>query len=52
MLFGPTMDAIRANGILKNLQNTTFKNKTTQYKFYVYANKFKELGLKVHYPWI
>ena len=50
MLFGPTMDAIRANGILKNLRTLPIRIKQHSYNALFLANKFKELGLKVHYP--
>lgn len=50
MLFGPTMDAIRANGILKNLRTLPIRMKQHSSNALFLANKFKELGLKVHYP--
>ena len=50
MLFGPTMDAIRANGILKNLRTLPIRIKQHSNNALFLANKFKELGLKVHYP--
>ena len=50
MLFGPTMDAIRANGILKNLRTLPIRIKQHSRNALLLANKFKELGLKVHYP--
>ena len=50
MLFGPTMDAIRANGILKNLRTLPIRIKQHSSNALFLANKFKELGLKVHYP--
>ena len=50
MLFGPTMDAIRANGILKNLRTLPIRIKQHSKNALFLANKFKELGLKVHYP--
>ena len=50
MLFGPTMDAIRANGILKNLRTLPIRIKQHSKNAHFLANKFKEIGLKVHYP--
>ena len=50
MLFGPTMDAIRANGILKNLRTLPIRMKQHSSNALFLANKFKVLGLKVHYP--
>ena len=50
MLFGPTMDAIRANGILKNLRTLPIRIKQHSNNALFLANKFQELGLKVHYP--
>ena len=50
MLFGPTMDAIRANGILKNLRTLPIRIKQHSSNALFLANKFQELGLKVNYP--
>ena len=50
MLLGPTMDAIRANGILKNLRTLPVRIKKHSYNANYLAHKFQELGLKVHYP--
>ncbi|MDC3030102.1 aminotransferase class I/II-fold pyridoxal phosphate-dependent enzyme [Flavobacteriales bacterium] len=50
MLFGPTMDAIRANGILKNLRTLPIRIKQHSSNALFLANKFQKLGLKVHYP--
>ena len=50
MLFGPTMDATRANGILKNLRTLPIRIKQHSSNALFLANKFKELDLKVHYP--
>jgi len=50
MLLGPTMDAIRANGILKNLRTLPVRIKQHSYNANYLAHKFEELGLKVHYP--
>lgn len=49
MLLGPTMDAIRANGILKNLRTLPVRIKQHSYNANYLAHKFQELGLKVHY---
>ena len=50
MLFGPTMDAIRANGILKNLRTLPIRIKQHSSNALFLANKLQELGLKIHYP--
>ncbi|MBL6657030.1 MAG: aminotransferase class I/II-fold pyridoxal phosphate-dependent enzyme [Flavobacteriales bacterium] len=50
MLLGPTMDAIRANGILKNLRTLPVRIKQHSFNASYLAQKFQELGLKVHYP--
>ena len=50
MLLGPTMDAIRANGILKNMRTLHVRIKQHSFNAEFLANKFNELGLKVHYP--
>ena len=50
MLFGPTMDAIQANGILKNLRTLPIRIKQHSSNALFLANKFNELALKVHYP--
>ena len=50
MLLGPTMDAIRANSILKNLRTLPVRIKQHSYNANYLAHKFQELGLKVHYP--
>ena len=50
MLLGPTMDAIRANGILKNLRTLPVRIKQHSYNANYLAHKFQELGLKIHYP--
>ena len=52
MLFGPTMDAIRANGILKNLRTLPIRIKQHSSNALFLANKLQELGLKIHYPGI
>ena len=50
MLLGPTMDAIKANGILKNLRTLHVRMKQHSYNAMYLANKFQELGIKVYYP--
>ena len=50
MLLGPTMDAIRANGILKNMRTLHVRIKQHSFNAKFLANKFNALGLKVHYP--
>ena len=50
MLLGPTMDAIRANGILKNLRTLPTRIKQHSSNALFLAKKFEKLGLKVHYP--
>ncbi len=50
MLLGPTMDAIRANSILKNMRTLHIRmiqhSRNAQYL----AEQFQALGLKVYYP--
>jgi methionine-gamma-lyase len=50
MLLGPTMDSIRANGILKNLRTLHIRMKQHSQNGMYIANKLKELGLAVFYP--
>jgi len=50
MLLGPTMDAIRANGILKNLRTLPTRIKQHSSNALFLAEKFEKLGLKAHYP--
>jgi len=50
MLLGPTMDAIRANGILKNLRTLPTRIKQHSSNALFLAKKFEKLGLKAHYP--
>ena len=50
MLLGPTMDAVRANGILKNLRTLHVRMKQHSYNANFLANRLHELGIKVHYP--
>ena len=50
MLLGPTMDALRANSILKNLRTLHIRmNQHSKNADYL-AKKFQYLGLKVFYP--
>ncbi len=50
MLLGPTMDALRANSILKNLRTLHVRMNQHSKNAYYLAEKFQELGLKVFYP--
>lgn len=50
MLLGPTMDAIRANSILKNLRTLHVRIKQHSFNAEFLAKKFNEIGLKAHYP--
>ena len=50
MLLGPTMDSIRANGILKNLRTLHVRMKQHSHNAMYIANKLQDLGLKVYYP--
>ncbi|MBJ10908.1 MAG: cystathionine beta-lyase [Flavobacteriales bacterium] len=50
MLLGPTMDALRANGILKNLRTLHIRIKQHSKNAHYLAKKFYELGLDVFYP--
>tara|TARA_R110002072_G_scaffold31040_2_gene96238 strand:+ start:2603 stop:3847 length:1245 start_codon:yes stop_codon:yes gene_type:complete len=50
MLLGPTLDALRANSILKNLRTLHIRMKQHSANADYLARKFKELGLKVFYP--
>ena len=50
MLFGPTMDAMRANGILKNLRTLPLRIKQHSINSMYLAKKLSEMGLKVFYP--
>ena len=50
MLLGPTMDALRANSILKNLRTLHIRMKQHSKNAHYLAIKFQELGLNVFYP--
>lgn len=50
MLLGPTMDSIRANGILKNLRTLHVRMKQHSHNAMHVANELQNLGLKVYYP--
>ena len=50
MLLGPTMDALRANGILKNLRTLHIRMIQHSKNAHYLAMKFQELGLDVFYP--
>lgn len=50
MLLGPTMDSIRAAGILKNLRTLHIRIKQHSKNAQFIAEKLKELGFRVFYP--
>ena len=50
MLLGPTMDALRANSILKNVRTLHVRMKQHSKNAQYLAEKFQSLGLKVFYP--
>jgi len=50
MLLGPTMDALRANSILKNLRTLHIRMIQHSKNAHYLAEKFQELGLNVFYP--
>ena len=50
MLLGPTMDALRANSILKNLRTLHIRMIQHSKNAHFLAEKFQELGLNVFYP--
>ena len=50
MLLGPTMDSIRANGILKNLRTLPLRMKQHSFNANYIAHQLQDLGLKIHYP--
>lgn len=50
MLLGPTMDALRANSILKNVRTLHVRMKQHSKNAHFLAEKFQSLGLKVFYP--
>ena len=50
MLLGPTMDALRANSILKNLRTLHIRMIQHSKNANYLAEKFQELGLNVFYP--
>lgn len=50
MLLGPTMDALRANSILKNVRTLHVRIKQHSKNAHYLAEKFQSLGLKVFYP--
>ena len=50
MLLGPTMDALRANSILKNVRTLHVRIKQHSKNARYLAEKFQSLGLKVFYP--
>ena len=50
MLLGPTMDSLRASGILKNMHTLHVRMKQHSQNALALAKGFEDLGLKVHYP--
>ena len=50
MLLGPTMDALRANSILKNLRTLHIRMTQHSKNAHYLAEKFQELGFNVFYP--
>jgi len=50
MLLGPTMDALRANSILKNLRTLHIRMIQHSKNAHYLAEQFQELGLNVFYP--
>ena len=52
MLLGPTMDAVKANSILKNMRTLHVRIKQHSKNAKFLANKFTKLGIKTFYPGI
>ncbi|MDG1841666.1 MAG: aminotransferase class I/II-fold pyridoxal phosphate-dependent enzyme [Crocinitomicaceae bacterium] len=52
MLLGPTMDAVKANSILKNMRTLHVRIKQHSKNAKFLAHKFIELGVKTFYPGI
>ncbi|MBW7838823.1 MAG: aminotransferase class V-fold PLP-dependent enzyme [Chitinophagaceae bacterium] len=50
MLLGPTMDSLRAAGILKNLRTLHIRMKQHSYNAQFLAERFEQDGLRVRYP--
>lgn len=50
MLLGPTMDSLRAAGILKNLRTLHIRMKQHSYNAQFLAERFEQDGLRVCYP--
>jgi methionine-gamma-lyase len=50
MLLGPTMDALRANSILKNMRTLHVRMKQHSQNAKYLSEQFQELGLRVSYP--
>ena len=50
MLLGPTMDSLRAAGILKNMHTLHVRMKQHSHNAIYLAQKFQNLGLRVLYP--
>lgn len=50
MLLGPTMDSLRAAGVLKNLHTLHIRMKQHSYNANYLAHEFEAMGLRVLYP--
>ena len=50
MLLGPTMDSLRAAGILKNMHTLHVRMKQHSHNATYLSQKFQSLGLRVLYP--
>ena len=50
MLLGPTMDSLRAAGILKNMHTLHVRMRQHSYNANYLAHRFEEMGLRVLYP--
>lgn len=50
MLLGPTLDALRASSILKNLQTLPLRMPKHSHNAHFLAERFEQVGLPVHYP--
>jgi methionine-gamma-lyase len=50
MLLGPTMDSLRAAGVMKNMHTLHVRMKQHSYNAQFLAHGFEDLGLSVRYP--
>ena len=50
MLLGPTMDSLRAAGVMKNMHTLHVRMKQHSYNAQYLAHGFEDLGLSVRYP--